>query len=257
MMPIRSMVSTLLGFSAILACNAACQSATDSVDLVPIQGTSPVQLRIDQDPQITRHPDLDSALLIVSVTGPDSSPHREWRPTAIRVSSDRGYDREFLAVPFACIDPNDSGLPFPFNFTWRSCNHVGVESRILLATHQLQQLENVMSGKLVATFVFRTIPGASYTFEVPPGSLATTEAARRAKLFDFVSTAHRVSRDPLCVRSDIVPPPPCPPWFLLVLVPFSYSSATTDSIPVRSGGWVRATYVDADGTQRMSEYMVP
>lgn len=248
---------SFVAVTATLVSGCACGLPTDVSNLPPIQGTEPLQLRITHGPEIARHPDPDSALLMVSVTGPDSTPHRKWQPTRIRVSSDRGYDRELLAVPFTCIDLNDSGLPFPYNFTWRSCNHIVVEAPAVLSSQQLDQLAAATTGELVNTHILRTISGASYIFQVPVGRAATIEAARRARLFGFVSSADRLSRDPVCVRSDVLPPPPCPPWFLVVVIPFSYSSMSLDSVPVRSGGWVKATYRDTEGMERVVVYSVP
>lgn len=242
---------------AICCYSLACGSAVGTQNLLPIQGTSPRQFPVSGDLQIQHHPDPDSAILIFSVTTIDSTPHIEWRPTTLRVESDLGYDSTVLAVPFTCLEPNNSGLSFPFNFTWRSCNRIGVETDSVLSESQVADLKAIVTGRLVESHPFQTVPGAFSIFKVPVGREATAEAVRRAQGFAYVRNAFRISMDPECVRSDILPPPPCPPWFLFVRLPYSRQASPGDSIPVRSGGWVRARYIDVGGSQHVVEYSVP
>jgi hypothetical protein len=223
----------------------------------PLEGTPPRQFVISADPSIRRHPDPDSSYLIIAVTARDSTPHAEWRPSQFRLTTDRGFDSTMLLVPFTCLEPNDSGMPYPFSFGWLACDLVGVQTSRLLSSDDVLYMERTLSGRLVYSRAFTGMPGAVYWFRVPVGVESTAEAVRRASTLDGVTSAFRINQDPECVRSDVVPPPPCPPWTLEAVLPFSYASSPRDSIPVRSGGWVRVSYTDQQGTTWSSEYQVP
>ena len=153
------------------------QSPT-STDGGPIRGVPPIQIRIVGAPQVVRDPQPDTLRLVISVVAPDSSMHRNWRATSIRVSTDVGFDREVLAVPFACLVPTGGGT-FPDNFDWFSCNQIGVATNVVLSESQIDSIEVVTSGRLTSTHLFKTLPGGQYLFEVPTGFAATAEAARR------------------------------------------------------------------------------
>jgi hypothetical protein len=66
-----------------------------------------------------------------------------------------------------------------------------------------------------------------------------------------VVEAFRIPNDPACVRSDIVPPPRCDPWWLGRRLPYVVDRAASgDTLSVSRSGWVRATYRLPDGSQR-------
>lgn len=235
----------------------ACWPTNGGPGSEPIQGTPPRPYVIAGGPTIARHPDPDTALLLFTLVARDSSPHRTWTPSVLHVESEQGYKRDVLLVPVSCLEPTSSSSPFPFNFQWLSCHQIFVETSARLTQAQITQLEDLVTGRLVSTYVLQTVPGAVYNFTVPVGRSATDEAARRARQLAVVRSADRISQEPACVHSDQVPPPPCPSWFLFTLLPYSLVDSHGDTIPTRSGGWIRAYYTDPVGIQHTTEYVTP
>lgn len=241
----------------LLAAALACSDGTDPTDLPPIVGNAPEQLAVTGAPTIARYPHPDTAIYFVTIPTVDSAAHRTWRPTRLALSSDRMPPVDYIAVPFACLLPKSNGSAFPFNFEWRTCNHILVQTTSLLDARQLRDMSDALSGRVAWVRLATSSPGAFYMFQVPVGREAVAEAARRALLFSVVVLADGLSNDPECVRSDAVPPPPCPPWHLVARVPYTYGTAVGDTLPVSSGGWIRAQYIDATGTMHQQEVAVP
>ncbi len=228
----------------------------------PIEGTEPRQFDPVGAPEIRHHPDPDSLVLIASVTVADSIPHIQWTATRVRLQSDLGLDTLLTAVPFACLQPEAGSPTFPFNFRWLACNRVGVELDAA-SSARVAVLEQAMTGRLMETHPFQARGGALLVFEVPIGRDATAEAVRRARGFDYVRDAYRISLDPECVRSDVVPRPPCPPWSFVLRIPYAYVGTSPQGqdgglvVPVRPGGWIRLDYRDPDGATHRAQYTVP
>ena len=187
----------------------------------------------------------------------DSTAHRTWTPTLVSLSSERMAVREYRAVPFACLRPKQSGGAFPFNFSWISCNRIGVRAARPLRSDELSDLLAATTGVLVNIRAATSGPGAFLLIDVPAGESAVAEAAGRARMFSFVVDATEVSDDPLCVRSDVAPPPACPPWHLALWVPFSYGAANGDTVLVSSGGVVELKYTDASGVTSSVSVAMP
>jgi hypothetical protein len=238
-------------------CNASGPQAFD-----PIVGNEPSQFSLVEEPEIQHHPNPDSLVVILSLRVADSTPHIQWVGTRVRIQSNAGMDTVLTAVPFACLQPEDGTLDFPLNFRWLSCSRIGAELDATSASY-VNILEQATTGHVVETHPFLTQPGALLLIAVPVGQEATSEAVRRAQGLSYVRSAYRISLDPECVRSDVVPPPPCPPWSFVLRLPYAYGAVSPEQrypvplVPVRSGGWIRASYQDPTGATQMVEYTVP
>jgi hypothetical protein len=237
----------------------ACGSGTGPDDREIINGEAPRPLMLKAGPEIWLDTLLDSSVyLLFRVTAPDSTFAINWWPTQLIVETDRGYQDTLLLAPVACLLPESSGTSFPFTFTWWACDIVGINTSVILSPDRLQQMEQAVSGQELYMREFKTMPGAYYAFRVPAGLTATAEAVRRLARFPGVSDAFRENAEPVCYISDIVPPPPCDPWWLATIRPFTFSDvARGDSLPVRHGGWVRATYTQSDGTILTTTFQFP
>lgn len=242
------MLNLLEGLSLLAVITTACGLFTGPDDPGPLQPTPTEQFFIVGDPQVALHP--DSALVVVRVTIADSNPHVRWVPTRVLLETDQGYRAEQLMAPWACLEPGDPEASFPFNFQWFSCRVIGINTRAVLTPSQVREVETTISGDSLWAMVFQARSGAQYLFTVPVGRESTTEAVTRAGDFNFVNEAYKLGSSPLCVISDAIPPPPCPPWGLRLVMPFSPVSASPDTLFVGSAGWVRVTYVQPDGSTR-------
>lgn len=252
----RSTDRVCLGL-ALAAVFAACRGATDPVKLPAITGNAALQFSLAGEPSIARSADTDSQLLIVTIPVTDSVAHVLWVPTLVSLSSDETPAREYSAVPFACLRPQQTPLGFPYNFSWNSCNAVGVRTDRTPSPQELSQLASAASGVVVWRKDAASGPGMFLVLRVPTGESAVAEAARRASMFSFVIDATEISDDPICVRSDVVPPPECPPWHLALQVPFSHGMAGGDTIIVAPGGVVRLRYLDALGEEHFASAVIP
>jgi hypothetical protein len=198
-------------------------------------------------------------VVVFAVTTIDSTPHRGWWPTRLQVETDRGFTTELLLSPYACLDSITStsgsrspGLGWPLSFDWWSCNQIGINNTTLLTMDQILQVEEVLPGRLMWLLPFKTMPGGQYRFRVGVGRAAIEQAIARAEALPFIDgEVYHPGAEPACVTSDVLPPPPCPPWWMLRYEYFTFSDTPGDSIPVSRGGWIRATYVQADGTRRV------
>lgn len=242
--------------SLIILCG--CQASTAPVELPPITGTAARQYHVAGAPSIVRHSHPDSSVLFVRVTTRDSMPHRTWTPTRLRIESNLGHNSEIILVPFACLDPSERSGSFPLNFTWEACHWIGLDTDRVLSSADVERIQEIVNGRLTETYEFRTLPGASYRFEVPIGRDATAEAASRVSSLPNVVRAFRDSREPSCVTSDRLPPPTCPPWTLDARLPFTFDpQAAATAVLTSHGGWIRATYTDAADVPHTAEFQVP
>lgn len=253
--PWRAIVAGHVIFAA--GCNSLGPEQLD-----PIVGNEPRQFSLLDDPEIHHHPNPDSLVLITSLRVADSTAHAEWLGTQLRIQSDAGLDTFVTVTPFACLEPQSGTLPFPFNFRWLSCNRIGVELSEP-SPSRIKSLEEHTTGQVAETYPFLAQPGVLLVIEVPIGLEATSEAVRRAQGLPFVRSAYSISLDPECVRSDVVPPPPCPPWSFVLRVAYTFDSPSPQQqgpvlvVPVGPGGWIRATYEDLNGTTHPTQYMLP
>ncbi len=233
---------------------AACNSPTETWKSDEIVGTQPRQLITIGAPEVLRVVP-DSAFLLFAVTAPDSTFHIAWRPTELLVETDRGYSETVLLPPHRCLLPQStSSLGFPFNFTWWSCSAVGINTTVILSGSRLQVLERLVSGVRTHARAFLTQPGAQYQFRVPVGLEATEEAVARLATQPEVTDPFRVNFEPLCYISDVEPRPACEPWWLQARRWFTFGAARGDTLPVSVGGWVRASYTQADGARRITTF---
>jgi len=243
---------TLRVVSTIL-CVASCNLSTEAQPQRPIEGSAPRQLVPVAGPEVLRlYP--DSAFLLFAVTAPDSTFHVNWWPTSLLVETDRGFRETIPLPPHRCLIPTAGGQPFPFGFTWWACDGVGLNSLTVLSAARIDQFASLVNGRLLRAIEFSTRPGGQYRFQVPVGLSATAEAGRRLAAEPEVLEAFRLNNEPLCVISDVVPPPPCEPWWLQTRRFFTFGPAGGDTIPVSPGGWVRVTYMQSDAVSRTAEY---
>jgi hypothetical protein len=244
---------------------AACGQLADPQDNTPPEGT-PRQFMLVQDPEVTfptlplLRPDSDVVVFILTVA--DSTPHRGWWPTRLQVESDRGFSAELLVAPNTCLDSITTGpraaLEWPLNFDWWGCDRIGVVNTTLLTMSQVRQMEDRMQGRLMWLYPFKTMPGGQYEFRVSVGRSAIEQAMTATEALPFIQgEVYHPTKEPLCVISDDVPPPPCPPWLMARHEYFTFSDTPGDSIPVSHGGWIRATYTQADGTRRVGVLEFP
>jgi hypothetical protein len=204
----------------------------------------------------------DSDLVALVLTTVDSTAHRGWWPTRLQVETDLGFSTELVVAPYVCIDSITSGPRsnegWPLNFDWWSCDRVGINNAAPLTTDQFLRAEEALPGRLMWLYPFKTIPGGQYEFRVEVGRAAIEQAIANAKALPFIDgQVYHPRHEPPCVISDIVPPPPCPPWVMLRHEYFTFSNTPGDSIPVSPGGWIRATYIQADGTRRVGVLTIP
>lgn len=245
----------------VLLGSCACDSVTGPEE-VPPEGT-PRQFFLVEDPEIflAERPNSSppETQLAFRVTVPDSTAHSGWWPTRLLVETDRGYREELLLSPFACLEPSERFDEFPLNFEWLACNEIGINSTAVLSSEQIRQVEEMIDGWLDIHGEFQTQSGAWYFFFTGQvGRPAIREAIRRVEALDFIEgEVYHPTREPPCVTSDIVPPPPCPPWYLYTRRAFTLSEAAGDSIPVSDGGWIRATYTQPDGSKRVTTATFP
>lgn len=247
---------------ALILAAAGCQDATGTApDTYEGLGEPPRQLFIVGTPDIVWAPEPvlypghrpDSQFVAVRVTAPDSFFARRWWPTEIVVETDREERRTVLLAPSRCILPDGAGTAFPLTFTWWICDQVGVNTRVLLSPERLRAFAEIAGGDTVLTWPFRTMPGGQYRFGVGVGQRATAEAVRRLSGIVEVVEAFRIRNDPHCVRSDIVPPPPCDPWQLARRLAYVFErQARGDTLSLSRDGWIRVTYRQPDGTQRVT-----
>jgi hypothetical protein len=243
------MVVVLLGL-AVAACRSSTEPQARSKAAEPAR-----QLFLAAQPEILRGPGVapvepgDTQYYTVRVTARDSTFALRWWPTAILVETDRGDRRTLTLPPYACLLPEGAGREFPFTFTWWGCHQVGVNTRVALAPDRLREAERLAGGELMASYEFGPGPGAQYRFRVGTGLGVTAAAMERLKSLPEVIDAFRLDASPECLLSDIVPPPPCDPWWLLRRLPYVVDRpAGGDTLSVGRGGWVRATYTQPDGS---------
>lgn len=159
--------------------------------------------------------------------------------------------------PIHCLLEDGPGTSFPLNFTWWTCDQVGINTITVLSPNRLREVVEVAGGDTVYTFRFQTRPGAQYAFRVGTGRAVTADAVRRLAELPEVEAAFRLNSEPLCVISDILPPPPCPPWHLATSRPYVFDrGARGDTIPIGRHGWVRATYTQPDGSRRITTMLL-
>jgi len=240
---------------ALLANLAACATGPSDGGTGPITGSAPRQVMLRSDPSIERHPNPDSTLLVAVVGVFDSTLHRAWQPSQILVESDRGAHRVDLIAPTYCLLPEGGGLPFPRDFTWWSCYGTGINTDRLLTPSRVREIETLIGGRLSEFLAFQTMPGGFYGFSGVIGEAATAEAQRRLSTLSEVTAAYRIEQTPFCILSDVVPPPPCPPWELALRIPFSFGPTPGgDTVAVSPTGWVRVTYTQLNGVSRTAQY---
>ncbi|CAG1006719.1 hypothetical protein ANRL2_04625 [Anaerolineae bacterium] len=256
-----------LGLAALVL--VQCRSATGPDALPPIAPATPRQAMALGAPRIVHVADPDSSMLYVTVDVPDSSFSLEWRPSILMVESSRGTRDTVLMVPESCLSPLESGGSpwWQHEYEWYLCDSVVLLTDVPLTDSRIASLSRLVTGSFAYRFVLPDplplngpYPGvrARYTILVPPGLKSTAEAMRRLlSQPETVSVGNSLS-SPLCVASDDVPPPACPPWRLRALLRLSYSeSPGLDSVAVAPGGWVRVSYADEGGEIRSTTYTMP
>lgn len=221
-----------------------------------IQGTPPRQIKLAAGPRMFRVP--DSSIVVIEVTAQDSTLHRDWIPSTVVVATSRGFVGEFVMRPFACLEPTSdaSTTAFPFNFSWLACDRVGLISATVLTDAEIRDIERALSGTRTLTFAFKTKPGAQYEFAVPVGRASTAQAMRVLRDLRPGAEVYQPMQEPRCRTFDSSPPPPCPPWTLLLGRPFSVGSVSPDILPVEAGGWIEARYLEPSGVARITRIRV-
>ena len=205
----------------------------------------------------------DSPELVFVVTAPDSTAQLNWWSTSLLVETDREYREEIVLRPYRCIVPNGQPEPYPLNYDWLACGQIGINNKALLTPEQVAEVERVAGGRLALVQELQYgeyAGGAQYFFETyAVGRPTLTRAIEQVRGLDFVrGEVYHPTAWPTCVLSDMIPPPPCPPWELSWALPMDYGDGEAGGeIPVRAGGWVRATYTEADGTVRTTTFTVP
>ena len=242
---------------AALLLGVACSTPTGAPAYSQIVATPAAQRSLARDPELALLLSPGALQLRVSLTVPDSTAQLSWTPTSARVETSTGLSREIEIVPVHCLEDIDPANDFPYRFAWTFCDHVAVVTTSVLSSARTRRLAEVLSGVVVDTHVLSGTPGAQYILRVPAGRDATTEAVRRAEMFPEVASAGVLSNEPPCVYSDQVPRPACPEWSFMRSLPVSFSGAGGDTIRVASGGWVRLTYIEVSGTQRVVQITVP
>jgi hypothetical protein len=232
----------------------------------PPEGT-PTQFFLKEDPEIhfVYNPDspyipVNKPSLRFEVTTHDSIPHVKWLSTSLHVETDQGYSKEIVLVPFACLIPiEDSPEEFPFNVEWWSCNTININNDKILSDEQIQGIEQEIDARLTYKYLFKTMPGGQYIFDLnQAGRPAIQQAITTLEKLSYISgDVDHANQFPRCWLSDAVPPPPCPPWYLFKILPISLDGNNENTIPAQEGGWVRVTYTQPDGTERSTTFTIP
>jgi len=202
----------------------------------------------------------DTAGLRFQVQVADSTAAVHGWVSSILVETDRGYRARIPLVPPSCLvrraAAGSETIAFPMNFEWRECERIGVRTSVLLDASRVQTMLAALGGnaRVVTTYALQTMPGAYYFVRVTPALDAADRARPKLQSFPEVSSVDALDALPACVYRDVEPRPPCPPWTLEGHRFYSFGAAGGDTIPVSHGGWVRATYTQADGTMRTAEY---
>lgn len=260
----------------IISCGVS-NSEEDCVDIpekdLPEEGT-PTQFCIEKAPEIDLVYNPESPYIVVQepalrfqVTFSDSTPHINWLPTHLFVETDQGFSENLSLVPFACIIPiEDSTEEFPFNVEWWSCNEININNGEVLTEEQKQEIEGVANARLSVEYLFTSKPGGQYIFDLNQvGRPAIQEVIPKIKQLPYIkpvesedqkNVSHK-NQFPRCWLSDIIPPPPCPPWYFFKRIRISLEGEKENHIPVQEGGWVKATYTLPDGTVKSTTYTIP
>ena len=229
---------------------AGCSSSTEPSGSEPIRASAPRQIAIVGDPVIERTESSNLSIVYLSVTAPDSTLHVRWWPTRLLVETDRGYRQDVLLIPDSCLEPQEIGLRFPFTFEWFQCDGIGLVNKTVLTVETIDQIEQLVSGRLSDQQIFYARPGAVYYFRVPLGREAVAEAMRRLDgLADTEDVFHGTAA-PLCVLTG---DRACPPWSLSKRLNYSFGAASRGTLPVSRGGWIRATYTEASGARKVTQ----
>jgi len=245
----------------------------EPINEFPEEGT-PTQFFLDGDPEIYFRHDPESPYIIDDepilrfiVYAQDSIPHLYWLPTHLHVETDQGYSENLLLKPYACIVPIEGNNyeHFQFNFEWWSCNEFGINNQKVLSEEEIEEIERLTNSRIIYNYPFKTMPGGQYGFELinAAGRPAIQEAINTVKKLDYViemeewEGVHHPNNFPICWLDDRVPPPPCPPWYLVWNIRISLDGENDRKIPVQEGGWVRATYTQPDGSTRSTTFIVP
>ncbi|MBD3617518.1 MAG: hypothetical protein HUJ22_13205 [Gracilimonas sp.] len=243
---------------------------------LPSEGT-PTQFCIEEKPEIQFVYNPDSPYIVVNepalelqVVARDSTPHLNWLPTTLLVETDQGFSKEITLVPFACIVPiENSPEEFPFNVEWWSCNTININNGKVLTEEQIHKIETVTNAQLSVKYIFKSIEGGQYMFDLYEiGRPAIQQAIQNINQLPFITpiedekeewgeTVGHANQFPRCWLSDIIPPPPCPPWSFFKRIRISLEGEKENHIPVQEGGWVKATYTLPDGTVKSTIFTIP
>lgn len=200
---------------------------------------------------------LPDSFVALRVVVPDSTFAVRWWASEILLETDAGTRATVKLTPRDCLLPQNIGLVFPFTFTWWACDQVVLITNVVLSPARLREVMAIAGGDTVRTYLFRTSPGAYYVFRVDVGLTPTAEAVQRLSVLSEATGAARLDDSPICVLSDIVPQPKCPPWRLVATRPYVFDRAAGgDTVMLRRGGWVRATYTQPDGSTRTTQMTV-
>ena len=160
------------------------------------------------------------------------------------------FRQEVLLIPDSCLEPQEIGLRFPFTFEWLQCDGIGLVNKTVLTVENIDQIEQLVSGRLLYQQFFQTRPGAVYYFRVPLGREAVAEAMRRLNGLADTEDVFNGTAAPLCVLTG---DRACPPWSLSKRLNYSFGAASHGTLPVSRGGWIRATYTEPGGARKVSQ----
>jgi len=256
-----------------IGCDIINGSSDDPEEIFPEEGT-PTQFFLDGEPKVYFEHNPESPyipekepMLSFVVHARDSIPHLYWLPTHLYVETDQGYSENLLLKPYACIVPIEGNNyeHFQFNFEWWSCNRFGINNRKVLNDEEIMEIERMTNSRIIYNYPFKTMPGGTYRFDLinAAGRPTIREAINIVKKLDYVIETEEwggvfhPNNFPICWLSDLVPPPPCPPWYLVWDIRISLDGENDRKIPVQEGGWVRATYTQPDGSTRSTTFIVP
>lgn len=274
--------STCIYFLALLFLNGCNIFNSDDdigcVDIsekdLPEEGI-PTQYCIEEAPEIKFVHKPESIYIVQNepalkfqVTYRDSTPHTNWLPTSLLVETDQGFSEEINLIPFACIIPiENSPEQFPFNVEWWSCHNINVNNAEILSISQIEEIEELINGRLISRREFKTMEGEQYLFELQEiGQFVINQAIEKIINLSYIqpveseSEEHDVShapKYPICWLDDRIPPLPCPPWELFKIFRISLEGERKDHIPVQEGGWVKASYTQPDGTVKSTTFTIP
>jgi hypothetical protein len=267
-----SLILLITGCS-LLNGEEGCISAPEN--RLPSEGT-PTQFCIEESPEIDLVHDPESPYIVVQepalrfqVTYKDSTPHLNWLPTSLLVETDQGFSEEIMLIPFACIVPiDDSPEEFPFDVEWWSCNEININNGEVLTEEQIQEIEKVADARLSVEYLFTSMKGGQYIFDLNQiGRSPIQEVIPKIKELPYITPIEDKSEDwkdvghknqfPRCWLSDIIPPPPCPPWYFFKRIRISLEGEKENHIPVQEGGWVKASYTLPDGTVKSTTFTIP